>query len=182
MIKNKGFTLIELLVVISIISLLSSVVMASVTGARNKAKEKAFRSELMQFVNALEMYKNDKGSYPNTVPSSGGYYYGSYNDDISSSENTASGLPFLYGEMSNYMKSFPKARGNNHQGAWFYMFNDPSSANYARCTGDTNKSGYVLVLYSTYWGSEFSDWPTYEYFLPGVGALPSSGTHCFSIK
>src|SRR3989344_5438428 len=36
--KTKGFTLIELLVVISIISLLSSIVLSSVSSARDKAR------------------------------------------------------------------------------------------------------------------------------------------------
>ena len=44
--KNKGFTLIELLVVIAIIGILSSVVLASLTSARTKAKVAAVQSTL----------------------------------------------------------------------------------------------------------------------------------------
>jgi len=62
--KNKGFTLIELLVVISIIALLSSIVLASLNTAREKAKMAALVSEVKQFQLALELYKNQTGSYP----------------------------------------------------------------------------------------------------------------------
>lgn len=62
--RKRGFTLVELLLVISIISLLSSVVLASVNSAREKAKETALISFLFEVRNAMELYKNNVGRYP----------------------------------------------------------------------------------------------------------------------
>ena len=60
----RGFTLIELLVVIAIIGLLSSVVLASLNSARNKAADAAIQASMFQIRNALELYYNDYGHYP----------------------------------------------------------------------------------------------------------------------
>jgi len=61
--KNKGFTLIELLVVISIISLLSTVVMASLQSARTKAQEAAIRQDLQSIKTQAELSYSKTGDY-----------------------------------------------------------------------------------------------------------------------
>ncbi|MEK7621795.1 MAG: prepilin-type N-terminal cleavage/methylation domain-containing protein [Patescibacteria group bacterium] len=61
----RGFTLIELLVVISIISLLSSIIIASLGAARSKARDSKRVQDLIQVRNALELYALDhNGLYP----------------------------------------------------------------------------------------------------------------------
>jgi len=62
--KGKAFTLIELLVVIAIISLLSSVVLASLSAAREGARDAARLSDTKNVMTAIELYKNDNSTYP----------------------------------------------------------------------------------------------------------------------
>ncbi len=72
-VQTRGFTLIELLVVIAIIGLLSSVVLASLNGARQKARDAQRVSHLTQIRTALEMYYSDNNSYPNSGGIMGGH-------------------------------------------------------------------------------------------------------------
>jgi type II secretion system protein G len=62
--KKKGFTLIELLVVIAIISLLASIVIASLNTARSKARDTQRVAEMRSLQTAFEMYYDDFGVYP----------------------------------------------------------------------------------------------------------------------
>ena len=61
--KESGFTLIELLVVIAIIGTLASIVMVSVEAARSKARDTARKTALNQIQIALELYRNDYGTF-----------------------------------------------------------------------------------------------------------------------
>ena len=61
---KKGFTLIELLVVIAIISILASVVLASLNTAREKSRDAKRVSDVKQIQLALEYYFDDNGQYP----------------------------------------------------------------------------------------------------------------------
>ena len=60
---KKGFTLVELIVVIAIIGLLSSVVLASLTSARESGRDAKRKLDLKQLENALELYYDQFGSY-----------------------------------------------------------------------------------------------------------------------
>jgi prepilin-type N-terminal cleavage/methylation domain-containing protein len=62
--ESRGFTLIELLVVIAIIGILSSVVLASLGGARSKSRDARRLSDMKQFQLALELYYDTNREYP----------------------------------------------------------------------------------------------------------------------
>lgn len=64
--SKKGFTLIELLVVISIIGLLSSVVLASLNVAREKANISKAQTEVRTLYQSLISYNLDNDAWPTT--------------------------------------------------------------------------------------------------------------------
>ncbi len=67
---TRGFTLIELLVVIAIIGILSSVVVASLNGARKKARDARRVDDVKQIQLALDLYfdsASGNGKYPKAL-------------------------------------------------------------------------------------------------------------------
>lgn len=64
---KKGFTLIELLVVIAIIGILSSIVLASLNGARQKGRDARRIADIKQIQLALELYYSANGYYPSVI-------------------------------------------------------------------------------------------------------------------
>ncbi len=66
--SRTGFTLIELLVVIAIIGLLSSVILASLSYARQKSRDAKRIAEITQTTRALELFYDSNQRYPSTTP------------------------------------------------------------------------------------------------------------------
>ncbi len=69
MFKNKGFTLIELLVVIAIIGILASIIIVSLNGARERARDAKRKAELKTIQTAAEQYFFKNGTYK--IPDTG---------------------------------------------------------------------------------------------------------------
>jgi prepilin-type N-terminal cleavage/methylation domain-containing protein len=105
--KQRGFTLIELLVVISIISLLSSVVLASLNSARAKARDAQRKTAMLEVQKALEMYYSDHGEYPAGCDISNNCMYVPLGEDENSySFNATAQVDYIPGLVSG--KYIPK--------------------------------------------------------------------------
>lgn len=61
--KNFGFTLIELLVVIAVIGILAALIVVSIGGSRNRARDSRRMSDLRQIQSAQEMVMGDDRNY-----------------------------------------------------------------------------------------------------------------------
>ncbi len=64
---EQGFTLLELMVVIVIIGLLATVVVVNVLPSRDRAMVEKAKADIALIEQALEMYRLDNFSYPNTA-------------------------------------------------------------------------------------------------------------------
>jgi len=89
--SNKGFTLVELLVVIGIIALLISILLPSLSRARETANRVKCGSNLRQIGQAMQLYANEnQGNYPRT-------YYNIANGPIVNTQGSSETQPFRTG-------------------------------------------------------------------------------------
>jgi general secretion pathway protein G len=61
---KRAFTLVELLIVIIIIAVLAAIAIPKFANSGLRSKESALKADLKLYRNAVELFKNDCGSYP----------------------------------------------------------------------------------------------------------------------
>jgi len=96
--EEKGFTLLEMLVVIAIIGLLASIMMLSVSRARQKARDVRRIGDIEQLQKLLELYAHDhQDDAPYEYPSGGNAICSVHegDDDICWVSNAGSWIPSL---------------------------------------------------------------------------------------
>lgn len=62
--RKSAFTLIELLMVIGIVGVLAGILIPTVSAVKRQAKVVASKSQLSQYVNAIQLFKGEYGYYP----------------------------------------------------------------------------------------------------------------------
>ncbi len=102
--RTRGFTLIELLVVIAIIGILSSVVLASLSTARQKARDATRISDIKNVQLALELYYDGTQSYPKNAAAA----TADTAVDIDAANNTSAAL------VPTYIPKMPLDPQNRH--------------------------------------------------------------------
>jgi prepilin-type N-terminal cleavage/methylation domain-containing protein len=127
--KKAGFTLIELLVVISIVSLLSSAVLSSLSGARESANTTRLVSDFKQFEKAFTLWMDANGrtQYPDET------FFGSGNPSLKQAAGNT--------DLSEYLTSVPEPAFGN-----VYRY-DNDEDTFSGC-GDVENHGVNIFAYS----------------------------------
>ena len=119
--ENRGFTLIELLVVISIIGLLSSVVLASLNGARQKARVAKRLSDLNQVQLALENYYSTNNAYPTTGGAWRSQCYNWGTGGVGYTQDQV--IPGLVPTYLSVLSADPSMNASGNQNCYLYLSN-----------------------------------------------------------
>jgi prepilin-type N-terminal cleavage/methylation domain-containing protein len=116
----SGFTLVELLITVSIISMLASVVIVNVQGARTRAGIAKYMAELNSIRTALVLYENTHDSVP-CYPT--GCQSGDFNGNTSY-ETTLTPLvtDTLISKIPHFPGWTPSILGNPFTGTWGYTY------------------------------------------------------------
>lgn len=124
--KVNGFTLIELLMVIAIIGILAGILIPSVGAVRRQANVAASKSQLSNYVNAIQMFKSEYGYFP--------FISGSEDEAIDLSSQSSEFIETLSGrEPTSGNRS---TEGGNRRSIAFHSFSE--SEFYVEDNGDTS--------------------------------------------
>lgn len=119
-INNRwGFTLIELLVVIAVIAMVIVVILPNFMGVRQRARDTARKSDLVQMQKAIELYKQDQN--PQKYPTTGAFDTGMCNTCWSSGADCTGNV---------YIRKVPCDPGGNSQNPYIYERNETDDLSY----------------------------------------------------
>lgn len=146
---KKGFTLIELLVVVSIITLLSGVVKASVTEARSKSNNTKQLADYRSIIAALIQFKQDHGYYP---ASSTEACFGSYTSGgclVANESMTPDSK--INSDMNTYLSSYSFVDSPSVVvSTSFPYITTPYRGFIFSCTDSSTQYGYCKQMYMTF--------------------------------
>ena len=134
---QKGFTLIELLVVIAIIGMLASIVLASLSAARENGRDARRVSDITQISRALELYWLEHDGYPSETWCDSSL--GSQNTACPASEGDWSETSFIHTALvPDYIPDLPIDPINND--TYYYTY-EPIAAGSDYCLGAQLENG-----------------------------------------
>ncbi len=178
--KSLGFTLIELLVVVAIISLLSSIVLAAVKDARDKAKARAFRAEMQQLITALEMYRLDNGKYPGEGSIKDYYRNNNNSEDLNSPYLD---LPSL---LKDYLSKTPIVKDPTTSLVPNYLYRSGTTQGtyLYKCVGDILPPPYTISITNSatkITKEAVKDWRSWQFSTDGgLNYSTTTTTRCYS--
>ncbi len=172
--NNRAFTLIELLVVISIISLLSTIVLANIRTSRERAAVVKIKEIGEQIKIALELYKSDHGDYPSynsfqIDPWNGTTILGSLGPYIKDITITNDGL-----------HSFKFRNSVPYGNAIYYDRNSETSANFNSCANiETGKRPpYTVFMVIEPYGFNLNSVYGFHHFTNQAGVNQYNNMYC----
>jgi len=143
--KNRGFTLIELLVVIAIIGILSTIVLVSLSTARNKANDAAIQADMNQVRAIAEMVYGDNNNYSSLCASGG----------LCTSSGQCSGNAYT-SQLSTIVSDVDNKNGSSHGAPSCYTNGS------AYCSSATLNTGSYCIDSTGYAGSKTCSNSTYS--------------------
>lgn len=141
---KKGFTLIEILVAVTIIAVLVSIGVVSYASVNKRSRDAKRKGDVEQLRSALEMYRSDIGSYPDTTGS------GSWTDASDLSTPLVSTyLPAIPSDPKSSQKYRYKATnssGGNYYGYCLTAYLESAEEN-DTCTPDSGSQPVGTYMY-----------------------------------
>lgn len=126
--KTQGFTLVEIIVVVAVISILASMLVVGMIETGKRSRDNGRQAELRLTQNALDLYKNKYGRYPQGC--NGANQWSAETITASSPNRCGDGsLDYIRGLAPEFIQALPKeVKPNGDNSGYMYYVNADGSA------------------------------------------------------